>query len=228
MVRFVKKNFKKKKLPLATKKVDASQNKAIVNLQKEVTKLKEQPELKNTEKVISFTATTGGTIDVVSLTADATDEQGRLGNSIYVTSWQVRFSVAQTSTVPSLLCSMRVLFFRDKQLNATLPLVTDLIDTAGGGGVMLSPYNITIPGRFKIYYDKIITFYSQPQTAVGVPVLYQSYHKFKQQLGHKISYKGSTAVTGNAANNQLLYCVIADTATYTQFQAFSRVYFTDT
>lgn len=215
---------------MATKRVDNAQNQAIQLLQKSVKRIAMRGEIKNVEVTGTFTATTGGLNTPVSLTVNATDEQGRIGNSIHLTSWQMRWTFASLVT-GTLVPSVRMLLFRDKQCNATTALSTDVLDNSSGAGLLYSPYNITIPGRFKIYYDKTTSCYPLNTTAIAgvvTAVPFLRYFKFKRKIGANQAAKGSTAVIGNGATNSLFFLIVSDIASAVSITYMSRTYFTDT
>lgn len=154
--------IRKKKLPFASKRIDASQNKAIQNLQKKVRELDQDTEVKWKDTQIDGNVATPVTTCVllngVAQSAGASSAITRIGDKVQATSIQFRYNFLMD---PDNLIGniVRMIIFWDRQPNGATPLFSDVLDvttiTSAASNTVYAPYNLKNAPRFKILYDKM-------------------------------------------------------------------------
>lgn len=238
-----KRMYARKKLPMAKKRIDNSQNKAIVNLQKEVKDLKMRPELKYVDNT--------NTIDGIALTGEllllnglelGTDQSSvRIGAQVRMTSVQIR-GIITTDPAQLTPVQVRVILFMDKQSNGTNPAVAGnpqsgnnpaLLNNTVITNLVNAPYQHENVKRFKIFSDKVYTFNPQTEaifTATNVTAFagQSRYIKKHKKLGINVAYSQNTSTITSINKNALFLLLISNVASNEPDAIIdSRVYYQD-
>lgn len=218
-------NYKKKKMPHATKRVDVAQNKKIENLEKKFKSLKEEIEVKHKDTLLSgvelVSAPVAGTnILLLNGLSQGNTNITRIGDNVKITSIQFRGRL--TSAIALLGTSRpRVIIFWDKQANGAAPAATDLLDNSVITRLTDSPYNHDYIERFDILYDKTWVIDSNavadfdPATGTTSTVMPKSVkiNKYKK-LQRKVNYGlGNAGTVADISHNSLYLMLISETAT---------------
>lgn len=149
--------FKKKALPMPTKKVDYAQNKRIVTIEKKLNKLDREIESKFVDLSINAAMVSnpavGTNILLLNGLAPGTSASQRIGEDVRITSMQFRGYIQRAVTELGIQKARLIIVF-DKQTNGAGPAaLSDLLTNVGN--IPNQPYNKgNVPGRFKILYDK--------------------------------------------------------------------------
>jgi hypothetical protein len=165
----------------------------------------------------SGTASQSGSVEYLSGIAQGLTSETRVGDSLRIQRFAVKFSVSTTLTI----ADVRVIIFRDLQNRGATPTGSDLLSDSGGAGAALSQRNWDNKRtRFSILSDDLISL-----SSAAVPnanLTYTSTHN-----GH-IYYKGTTAAVTDAAEGSVFMMVLTDqSATAPSYRFSSRIEFTD-
>lgn len=170
--RTYKKNRKMKK-PIATNKVDQVQDKQLVNLQKEVMKLKKQPELKYCDEydLLPASIPPSGRLSVPlsPFLLRGTSPTQRIGDQIMLKRWKIQVKCLANG-LNLQATYMRFIVFIDKAYNGSSPSLAlrtpannfTLLDDTVIADTIMSPYNLdTLDSRFKILDDTTVRLLPQ-------------------------------------------------------------------
>jgi len=160
---------KKPDPPVAVKKVDIVQNKEIKSLNRKVTKLQKQKELKYYDSVFDSTPGTSGiAFSLVNKIKRGTNYNQREGDNIYCKKVRLSYILTKPTAVPQPPFQIRMVLMWDLQANGTgafqmftgtAPDATQeansLFDDRAGMTTINSPYYQNTRDRFKILYDQI-------------------------------------------------------------------------
>jgi len=151
-----KRQFKKKAVPFANKKVDANQNKRIEGLEKKFKKLDKEIESKTIDKSTNAIMNSEGTsLFLLNNLAQGTTSGTRVGDEIRMTSMQIRGWIQPISSELGVHLD-RLLIVLDKQSNGAAPVLANVLKSVST--TVIDPYNKAyVPERFKILYDKTWT-----------------------------------------------------------------------
>ncbi|AXH77559.1 MAG: capsid protein [Cressdnaviricota sp.] len=225
-----KRQFKSKKLPMATKKIDFAQNKKIVNLEKKIKKIEGEPELKYSNKPIQETAVAG--LGVVGFPLNDTIAQGlepnqRIGNKITATSLSFKgILVTDQGRLGYSIFRVMVYWYSDQIAASPVIIGDDLTGTrcmlTVADGLVSSPSfalpysRAYVPKTFKVLYDKTYvlnanTYYTDD--TAGTVTRYAPVSKniqFKIPLNRVIQFDNDGIGLASMAGNSLYIAVIAD------------------
>jgi len=131
-------------------------------LAKKIKKIQYDQETKYHNENISTTADSLGTLTVLNIIPQGTDQQSRIGNEIRMTSIQCRYTLNNLAvTTGEVRVTWRVIMFYDRQANgalcnlfATAITTPALLDASSVTNLTLSPYQAESRERFKVLYDK--------------------------------------------------------------------------
>lgn len=243
-----RKRFQKKKLPMASKKVDQSQNKAIDNLSKKLKSLEGDIEVKHitqTFTATNFAAATAATqIILVNPVAQGDDYNERIGDKIKMTSFQIKGVIVRQNADLGKQTARMILVYDAAPKGAALTF-GEVLDLGGvaAGLTPYAPYNLDYVGsRIKILYDK--SWVLNPQVpdgwvdAAGIitvsgyaPV--QKLIKANVPIGRVANYGLGTAGAVASIATGSLYLLFmsteslgAGTTTY-QFDGLTRLFYRD-
>lgn len=214
------KQFKHKKLPMATKKVDQAQNKKIEYLEKRILNMKLEEELKFKDVLINTTmlsnAAPPATVILLNGMAQGDTRNTREGDLVRATSVQFKLEV-RTNNLELGAVAYRILLVWDKQANGVAPTVANVLDNSVITLITTSPYNMdNVPNRFKILYDK--SFSVPPQVVEDFDVATgqtNSYMIVVKTLSKKIPINKKTNyglanagdITDISTGSLYLYCL---------------------
>lgn len=103
------------------------------------------PDWSGVSSVLNLTSITGGS-----------NEDQRVGEKVNCTKLQGKFTVYWNSAgVSAQQC--RVMIVRDSQCQGTLLTVPDVLASTGNIRAPISNYNIDLPGRYKVIYDRMVS-----------------------------------------------------------------------
>jgi hypothetical protein len=123
----------------------------------------------------------------------------RSGNAIFV--HKLDFLLTANSGIQD---AVRVLLFVDKRNIGTLPLVTDVLDSARP----TSPYDIvaTVNNRYTFLYDELIAMSNTGSSSASIArTVYRTIRK-------KVAFNGTTSVTTANGMNAIFVLLISDSA----------------
>lgn len=161
--------FQKKKLPMSKTKIDNAQSQKIVYLEKKLTHLSQDTELKHrdilTSAVIADTtpdATNLILLNGVPQEAASAGNTVREGDQFRVTSLQIRGTIDlnQNTNVGTIV---RMMIFWDRQPNGVIPNVDDVLDAAVITTYVFAPLEFDTRNRYKVIYDKSVSLFPQVQ-----------------------------------------------------------------
>lgn len=156
-------------------------------------------------------------IQPVTYTAQGTDEQNRIGNSILSKDLNLKLTL-QPNYLASDFNRMRLIVFVDKGQRGTLPTIAELLQNTSY--LLDSGFNKNYSDRFVIIKDKKFSLIKY-----GFQELQMKVYK---KLNFHIRYIGTSAATASAGENQVYFVVIGDTSTnLPSYSFYSRVNFTD-
>jgi len=121
----------------------------------------QNPELKYNDVPAAGVAVvaSGSTIALLSSVAEGDDNTDRDGRRILPKGLKLRLFTLCTDVLPA-AGAFRVVLFKDKQSNGTLPTIGQLLQTSGVTYQILSPFNNSNRSRFTILSDQLIEFSS--------------------------------------------------------------------
>jgi hypothetical protein len=229
-----KKKFVNKKQPIVKK---------IRSIDRKVKNIQKREELKYADTSMLNDASEAGYFQLLNgvPTDDQTDTsktQYRIGNEITMTSLQFRYKIE--SMPEALKCTLfRMIMFVDRQPNGAAPANIGSILDADNDEYVYAPYNRTTQKRYKILYDKVLTFNDQvikswdASSAAVLTVDTVStgkYVKGKIPLNRVVKFNGAS-VSGTIASivtNALWVLFIAEDTTFGQaVTGTARLYFKD-
>lgn len=160
------------------------------------------------------TVSSSGTVIAVSLNAQGTTDQTRIGNSILFQDFTLRFECYMSNAATR--SNLRILVICDKELDGALPTVANILQAVS----VISPINKDFSKRFVLLKEKKYSLsITGNQTAQGKVYMKLPFHAF---------YDGATGAIGDAKENQILLLFISDEATNTpSINYYSRINFTD-
>lgn len=247
---FNKRRFPKKKMPdlvSAEHRIDAIQNKQIINLKKEITGLKKEIEVKIADEYSAITPlTTSGLLTTPLSPAPGQGATGiqRVGDEIFVTSWQIKghYFANQSTNGPT---RMRMIIFIDKEYAQADPILlrsvnnNSLLDNTIITDPTLSPFNQDTRNRFKILKDWTVSI--QPimlntwtnnavgtnNSVVAVVGRAKEFH-FYIPIRKRIRFVQSTGTKADLIGPQPLMAVFTDqTANFPNINFSGRINFQD-
>lgn len=153
--------FQKKKLPFAKRKIDDAQNKRIIKVEKKVTALARQSEVKFRDVFVNNVAvdsipdaTQMILLNGIPQEDDAPTPNTREGDQVRLTSLQIRgtFDINQNVNVGTIL---RMIIFWDTQAKGVAPTVDDVLDATTITTYLHAPYDYESIARIRVIYDKL-------------------------------------------------------------------------
>lgn len=152
----------------------------------------------------------------------------RSGNVINGKTVELRCTLSNadiTGAAPS-PTRIRVILFKDKQMNATAPTITQLLrdDTDGDRTIQSSINHVTFPKRFKVYYDRVHTFNNGPGSISAYSVINKTIKIYKRCPG-KIVYSGANAT--DVVNNHIYALFVSAVDEIGTFSATGTINYTD-
>lgn len=168
----------------------------LQTVKKQVKQLQLDPELKYFDVSTSGTITSTGTLTALNGINQGTNPNDRVGDKLKTVSSFLRLAMTVNATATTNF--LRVIIFRDKQTNLSVPGVTDVLQSAS----FMSPLNNSYSMRFKVYFDKTYAFDAE---SAGTQV-----DKIYRRMKFKTEY--STGSTGIRTNG-LFILLISDQAT---------------
>lgn len=177
----------------------------------------------------SLALRTSGTIIPLSTVAQGTDNNDRVGRSIYVKSIQGKFRIQHNDdTYNDQL--VRLIIFYDTEQNGVNPVVDAVTDPDNGllqTANVLSPRNMSNSARYVVLYDKTCTI-GDISSGTGQPsIRFQKF--FKKQQVH-VNYSGTAAAAGDLDKNNYFLCYIVDTegtSNYSVLNSYIRIRYYD-
>lgn len=239
-------NFKRRPLPMATKKIDDAQNKRIVNIEKKLKGIKNEIELKHNDykfDIVDFTNNNSVSIVPLNLLAQGTTDITRIGDIIHMTSVHIR-GVIRRDPVELSGQTVRMVLLYDRGTQGALPQYNQVFDgttVTGNDYIVHRPYNMDyFPDRFKILYDK--SYVLNPSVPDGWvdasgTITVSGYGPVEKIINKKIRVNkkttyglGTTAAITSIASGSLILLLVgseADNGAPASFIGSSRVYFRD-
>lgn len=175
-----------------------------------------EPEEKNLDVDQSVTPSTTGVLTLTSGISQGTDIGNRVGDSIKVTriSWMGR---AALSPVVTTFSTLRLLLFRDMEIQGAVPALADILETGTGTVSVRSPINFINRKRFSVLWDQIIVL--DPNTH------YSEVLRGELVVNKTVRYRGTGNTVAAAAEGTIYWLLVSDEATnaptvaiYTQLQ----------
>lgn len=190
-------------------------------------------EYKYLNTAISATTSTAGSIinDSLNLVEQGTDEDQRVGRSIFVTEVAAKYTI----TLPTVTASatqpdsdvVRVVVFLDFQANGTTAAVTDVLDSVD----IHSFVNLANQERFLVMEDKILDIVALATDYISGAANYYSpsvhvEDSFSQFTMFGVDFSGTTGVIGevSSANVGILAISLNGIAT---IEGIARIRFID-
>lgn len=170
-------------------------------------------EKKYNDITIGATVGTAGAIYSLNTLAQGTGAVARDGNSIKLTSLQIRHSVVMNPT--AVTNTFRIIVFQDLQeVLGTNPAVTDVLQTAS----FLAPLNRARAGRFKVLSEHVFLL-----SATGSQIAYTKEYK---KLSVHQHWSDSTST--NIEKNGIYVLAISDqNVNVSTYNAYCRLTFVD-
>lgn len=196
----------------------------------------------NNNSIISFDGTSPGVAVNTVIMVKGTGASGnRIGDEIRTTSLDIKFQLWITPTASVSIVShyplVRCVVFWDRQANGTLPVAfgnqttQSVFDNSVITNNVLCPRNYNTIERFKILYDKNVTFH--PYTVLqSTPLFFNNthWHHIRLKLGRKVKYNavnGGTYADVDTNSLYVLFATDADPGTPANLLGCSRVYYKD-
>jgi len=198
-------------------------------LAKKIKKIQYDQETKYHNENISTTADSLGTLTVLNIIPQGTDQQSRIGNEIRMTSIQCRYTLNNLAvTTGEVRVTWRVIMFYDRQANgalcnlfATAITTPALLDASSVTNLTLSPYQAESRERFKVLYDKSGVISDDTANSQWMTISHKTLLK-------KLSGTGVADLNSNAI---YIACMLGDAnidpSTVVNWQAGNRIYFKD-
>ncbi len=157
------------------------------------------------------TITAAGVIlEVIPNIATGTGESGRVGRYIHIKNWMARAAVRlpSQSTAAATSDVVRLILFVDTQTNGTLPLVTDLLESAN----WQSFNNLANRTRFRVLSD--MTWAMNSQTGAGDTTNQHFgastvHFNLPKTMNLAMEYDGVTGATAERKSNNLYWLLIS-------------------
>lgn len=170
-------------------------------------------DIKNRVVYSAFTPTTGGDVFYVTSLGQGTDASTRSGDAINLHHINNHVNFQMTKT-----CNVRVVIFRDKFNNGTIPGISEILDSADAIAP-LNYINTIVQKRFTILEDYVKHF------TVGGILTDTHLKTISQDV--KVRYSGAGYTYASALSNNIYAAVIADTASAGTIALYSRFTYTD-
>lgn len=165
--------YRSKPLPHASKKIDAEQNKKIINLEKKVRRINVGEESKWKDTLHNGLALTPAPISLSLLNGfvQGVADSNRIANKVQAMSVQFKGAVLMDpDCLIGAIC--RIIIFWDHTPNGVAPAFSDVLDTttvtSASANTVFAPYNLDNQPRFKILKDKMFTLNGQTEQRVVV------------------------------------------------------------
>lgn len=158
-------------------------------------------EFKETVRATNLSPDASGTVVSLNAIGQGDDKDDRNGNSIKNKSLLVRMRAEQNSSATN--TSLRVLFIRDKQVNGSTPLVTDVLQAANP----LSSLNTDYGKRFVVLADSLFSLSSNGTTC--------SHRKIFKKLGFHTEFGGTGNSVADINSGAIWMLAVSDEATNT-------------
>lgn len=163
--------------------------------------------------------TTTGVVYLINGCARGSAFNQRNGQEILMRSIELRYHVVSQSVTLNSICRIAIVY--DRQTNAALPAITDILNTAD----ITSARNLENRKRFRILYDKTIPL------SISNTNGSQHYEKFYRKLRHPVNFNtGTTGGSGDITTGSLLIVLDSDQALVAdspRVYYHTRVRFTD-
>jgi len=160
---------------------------------------------------------TTASIQPLSYTAQGTDEQNRIGNSILAKDLNLKLTLTP-NYIAADYNRMRLIVFVDKSQRGTLPTLSELLQNTSYP--LDSSFNKNYTDRFVIIKDKRFQLIKYGITPLEL--------KLYKKLNFHVRYIGTTLATASAGENNIYFVVLGDTAAnLPTYSFFARLNFTD-
>ncbi len=122
--------------------------------------------------------------------------------------------ILRASTTSAATSSLsRVMLVQDKQANGAVPVVTDILETAG----VLSWNNLANSGRFKVLMDEFMSFKAAGAAASGAAFVFSEDRKMLscyKEVTLPLEFSSTTGAITEIRSNNLLLVTIGDVDDY--------------
>ncbi len=150
-------------------------------------------------------ASTGAVTVSLNLIQGGSTESLRIGRKCTIQSihWRYRITLPEQDAVatPAVSESFRLIVFKDKQANGTMPAVLDLLETAN----MQSFRNLANEGRFVFLCDKVLSLNYNTLASDGAGVVSQGQtikdYVWNKKVSVPIEFNGNTGAIGEIRSN---------------------------
>lgn len=188
----------------------------LANEVRSLRRLVHVPEEKNLDVDASTNPTQTGVLTLLSGLAQGTDVGNRVGDVIKVTkiSWFGRLALASAVTTFS---TVRLIMFRDMEIQGSVPVLADIMETTTGSSTVRSPLNFINRKRFSIMWDQMVVLDATSRFSEVI--------RGEITLNKAVRYRGTGNTVAATAEGTIYWLFISDETTnapalavYTQLQ----------
>lgn len=185
-------------------------------------------ELKVIENAVSGPTqfTSAGLVVLMNGVAQGSDFTNRIGQKICMKSLLARFWISPSgNTASGDIARVMVVYDTQPNSSGSVPAVTDILTSAD----CFSGINLNNRDRFKVILDKKIAMYPVVYTAgaitAGAPIsrYVDKYRKFNLD----VIFSGTAATIGSISSGSLLWLLIDQNTTTSEYAIYSRIRFSD-
>lgn len=200
--------------------------KAVNNVKKSVRKVQNSAELKMHDIEVTGTASSGSSFQLLTGIAEGDTAYTRTGDEIVATSLRGVLKLVTDTNRSHITC--RVLIVRDLLSQGVAPFVTDVLNNDNITSLIMAPYRRSSRKRYKILYDRLMTFNTAAFEATNTYVPVERVKKIRIKMHSKIIYKGTGITIADAETNSIYVTVISDySSDFPNYIFGSRLYFKD-
>lgn len=210
------------------KRKPQAKSKPVKNLERRVTKLERQDELKFIDTTNAGPLSSTPTSVCLNAITRGDDPDERIGDE--VTAQYLNMKLRFYQAAGTVAGQVRCLIFWDKQSNGIAPTILSSTDPVQGlldnrviTSTQLSPHSYITKDRYVVLYDKLILINPDDSTADKVVV----YKKNIKLHGCKVKYEGSTGTFASIATRALWFCFVSTSATIAVPTHTFRLWYTD-
>lgn len=147
------------------------------------------------------------------------DDSGRIGNEILMKSLTFRGFFQPQDTVDA--AGVRIIVYIDRQPEGSIPGGSSLVGNDGSQSLLnntaidngpLMTRNFNTHARYKVLYDKVLTF-SMAAADAGINYTQRKFLHFKVPLNHKTRFKDSSGIDTSINTNGLILAFVGEEAT---------------